>query len=111
MTLPKHGKILDVYLETAQSQAANNDRYDVQESQAFKLTFFNITRPEWAVGALRRNRNVKKVVDYGETSDDVDVAHYAVKVIYDTERNTDASLFMRLIRSIIESSGIRPSHL
>lgn len=55
----------DVYIEAPQETSENR----VRESRAIKLSYPDVTQPLWAIGALRRIRNVTEIIDLGESTD------------------------------------------
>ena len=109
MALKKDGKILDVYLETADSQEPDHANIDAQESAPIKLAFYNVSHPEWAAGTLRRTRHIRKVVDFGSPKDDN--SHYAIKAIYDHTEIKDIKAFKTAVWYAILNCGIHDSHL
>lgn len=108
MTLSRHGKTLDVYLEADESHNPEYTRSACQESEISKISFSNVLNPEWAVSVLRHLRYIKQVVDFGASKDE---RYYALKVIFEGKEVQDLRAFKTLVRYAIENTNLHETHL
>lgn len=103
----QHEKIFEVYIE-AQPVPTEHDAPSVSESHAIKLSCSNVYQPQWAIGAMRRVRNVTEVIDLGESTDRQERELRVVKVLYDAAV-ADPEIMKVNIKNAL--AGARGSHL
>ena len=105
-------KILEIYIEP--DEPFENEGSADYESTTKKVSISDISHPEWATGALRRVRSVKRVVIVGEYTDESNVQRNIIKVLYDAAQVTDEEALHRLATAVhgaVYSSGGHSSHL
>lgn len=102
-------KILDVYIEPDKLPATKGSAQ--YESHPTKLSIPDIYHPEYAAGALKRLREITRVVDLGSYIDEAKLQHYVIKALYDAATVTDVAALTQTVNTVIYSAGIKGLHL